>query len=112
MRTPRFGAFLDFSTRADDKNRLGVLGLGIQARQSIGSPASAVQPYLRAGIGTYSIAAKENGRTRENGGRIGGLVTLGVDAKNQFFVEIGYRFVARFHGLDASGGILTLGYRF
>ena len=111
-RIPRFGAFADFSTRADDKNRLGVLGLGVQVRQSLTSSASAVQPYVRAGIGTYAIAAKDNGRTRENGGRIGGLVTFGIDTKNQFFVEIGYRLVAKFHGIDASGGILTVGYRF
>jgi Outer membrane protein beta-barrel domain len=111
-RLPRLGAFADFSTRTDERNRLGVLGLGVQVRQSIGIATGPVKPYVRGGIGTYSLAIKENGKTEANGGRIGGFLTLGVDVKQRFFVEAGYRFASKFRGINASGALLTLGYRF
>ncbi|HLK17130.1 MAG TPA: hypothetical protein VKT78_20165 [Fimbriimonadaceae bacterium] len=104
------GLYVDASYNSSGGLHLTQVGVGAQARV-YSSTSSYGTFYFGGGVGAYFMNA--NGFfSSTNNTRVGGKVFVGIDLTQGFFVEGGYTLIGSVNGVNPSGFMAALGYRF
>ena len=75
------------------------------------SSTSYGQVYVGAGLGAYFLNASGFFGTSNNT-RFGGKVFVGLDLTQGFFLEGGYTYIGSVQGINPSGFMASVGYKF
>ena len=105
--------YFDYQGGSRNGGHTDSYGLGIAARDYVGSPALAqVSPYVGAGVGVYDEQLKRGGTNSKNTVNVGAKLLAGVEFSQSFLVEVNYQFLPKHNGVNPDGFGAQIGYRF
>ena len=107
-----YGVFSESSYRKKDGNKFTCGALGIQGRLLLGNRESGLTPYVSVRLGGYSVKSEPSVGAEVDESRFGGYVGAGLELRSGFIAEAGYRWVQSAKGVDGSGFLVTIGWRF